>query len=156
MSQNAAGGVGAPVRAVSASCVAAAREVHGLCEAFDKLSRDAVSTIDDPERLAELLAQRDGVLALLDPHLETLRRARSTRHGTLAGSEKPPAGPGDDLFLQVRQSLESSLAATSLLMARVAERAEVLREEIAAVNRGGSAQHAYMPLQPTVHLDSRG
>jgi hypothetical protein len=56
--------------------------------------------------------------------------------------------------MQVRESLEASLAATNVLTARVAERAAELRQEIAAVNRGGTARNAYTS-QQNMALDSR-
>lgn len=145
----------ASVRRASSVRAAAAREASALCRTFDKLAHDAVAHIDDPERFADLLAQRDDVLALLNDHLITLRLERPTADGPAYLDAERAADTADDLILQVRESLEASLAATAVLTARVAERAAELREEIAAVNRAGFAQHAYGALQSGAHLDSR-
>ncbi|MEO7363597.1 MAG: hypothetical protein ABI120_24915, partial [Gemmatimonadaceae bacterium] len=61
----------------------------------------------------------------------------------------------DDLIIHVRESLEASLAATSVLTARVAERAAELRDEIAAVNRAGTARNAYTSQQNIALMDGR-
>lgn len=111
--------------------------------------------IDDPQRFAGLLAQRDDVLALLNDHLITLRLERPTADGPAYLGAERAADTADDLIMQVRESLEASLAATAVLTARVAERAAELREEIAAVNRAGFAQHAYSAQLSGSHLDSR-
>ena len=88
-------------------------------------------------------------------HRITLRLERPTADGPhYAGAERA-ADTADDLIMQVRESLETSLGATSVLTARVAERAAELREEIAAVNRAGTARHAYTSQQNVAHLDSR-
>ncbi|MBC8089324.1 MAG: hypothetical protein H7Z40_18825 [Phycisphaerae bacterium] len=144
----------ASVRRAS-SRAAAAREASALCRTFDQLAVDAVTHIDEPQRFADLLAQRDDVLALLNDHLITLRLERPTADGPeYAGAERA-ADTADDLIMQVRESLEASLAATSVLTARVAERANELRQEIAAVSRAGSAQHAYGVQQSVAQLDGR-
>jgi hypothetical protein len=145
----------ASVRKASSVRTAAAREAFRLCQTFDQLAYDAVGSIDDPERFADLLAQRDEVLAMLNDHLTTLRLERPTADGPQYAGAERAADTADDMILQVRESLEASLAATSVLTARVAERAAELREEIAAVNRGGTAMHAYTSQQNGTHLDSR-
>ena len=155
MTSSAAHRIVASVRKASSARAAAAREAFLLCETFDQLAYDAVSRIDDPERFADLLAQRDDVLAMLNDHLITLRLERPTADGPLYVGAERAADTADDLIIQVRESLSASLAATSVLTARVAERAAELREEIAALNRAGTARHAYASQQNTVHLDSR-
>jgi len=145
----------ASVRKASSARAAAAREAFLLCQTFDQLAYDAVSSIDDPERFADLLAQRDDVLAMLNDHLITLRLERPTADGPLYLGAERAADTADDMIIQVRESLEASLAATSILTARVAERAAELRQEIAAVNRVGTARHAYESQQTVAHLDSR-
>ena len=155
MTSSAAHRIVASVRKASSARAAAAREAFLLCQTFDQLAYDAVSTIDDPERFADLLAQRDDVLAMLNDHLITLRLERPTADGPLYVSAERAADTADDLIMQVRESLNASLAATSVLTARVAERAADLREEIAALNRVGTARHAYASQQNAVHLDSR-
>ncbi len=159
MTDHAAHRIVASVRKASSARAAArhaaAREAFLLCQTFDQLAYDAVSSIDEPERFADLLAQRDDVLAMLNDHLITLRLERPTADGPhYAGAERA-ADTADDLIMQVRESLETSLGATSVLTARVAERAAELREEIAAVNRAGTARHAYTSQQNVAHLDSR-
>ena len=126
-----------------------------MCQTFDQLAYDAVSSIDDPERFADLLTQRDDVLAMLNDHLITLRLERPSADGPQYAGAERAADTADDMIIQVRESLEASLAATSVLTARVAERAAELREEIAAVNRAGTARHAYTSQQTVAHLDSR-
>jgi hypothetical protein len=145
----------ASVRRASSARAAAAREAFALCKTFDQLAVEAAINIDDPQRFADLLAQRDDVLAMLNDHLITLRLERPSADGPeYAGAERA-ADTADDLIVQVRESLEASLAATSVLTARVAERAAELRQEIAAVNRAGFAQQAYgMPITPA-HIDGR-
>ncbi|MEP6836202.1 MAG: hypothetical protein ABJB74_22625 [Gemmatimonas sp.] len=154
MTTSAAHRIVASVRKASSARAAAAREAFLLCQTFDQLAYDAVSNIDDPERFADLLAQRDEVLASLNDHLITLRVARPTADGPLYVGAERAADTADDLIMQVRESLESSLAATSVLTARVAERAAELRQEIAAVNRGGTARNAYQS-QQNVAFDGR-
>lgn len=133
----------------------AAREATALCKTFDQLAYDAVAHIDDPERFADLLSQRDEVLALLNDHLITLRLERPAADSMAYVGAERAADTADDLVIQVRESLEASLAATSVLTARVAARAAELREEIAAVNRAGFAQSAYAAQAHTPQLDSR-
>lgn len=145
----------ASVRRASSARAAAAREASALCKTFDKLAQDAVVHIDDPQRFADLLSQRDDVLALLNDHLITLRLERPTADGPAYAGAERAADTADDLIMQVRESLEASLTATAVLTARVAERAAELREEIAAVNRAGFAQHAYSAQLSGAHLDSR-
>jgi hypothetical protein len=145
----------ASVRRATTARAAAAREAAALCRTFDQLAYEAVVNIDDPTRFAELLAQRDDVLALLNDHLVVLRVDRPSADGPeFAGAERA-ADTADDLILEVRESLEASLAATNVLTARVAERAAELREEIATMNRGGTAQLAYVSQQQATLLDSR-
>ena len=155
MTSRAAHRIVASVRKASTARAAAAREAFLLCQTFDQLAYDAVSHIDDPERFADLLAQRDDVLAMLNDHLITLRVERPSADGPQYAGAERAADTADDMIIQVRESLEASLAATSVLTARVAERAAELREEIAAVNRAGTARHAYTSQQTVAHLDSR-
>lgn len=134
---------------------AAAVQASSLCRTFDQLAYEAVASIDDPMRFAHLLVQRDDVLAMLNDHLVTLRVDRPSADGPeYAGAERA-ADTADDLIFQVRESLEASLAATSVLTARVAERAAELRQEIAAVNRAGNARHAYAAHDEAMLLVSR-
>lgn len=156
MTSSAAHRIVASARKASSARAAAARETFLLCQTFDQLAYDAVSSIDDPERFADLLAQRDEVLALLNDHLITLRLERPTADGPLYAGAERAADTADDLIVQVRESLEASIAATSVLTARVAERAAELRQEIAAVNRIGTARHAYSSQPNMAHIDSRG
>ncbi|MEO7362677.1 MAG: hypothetical protein ABI120_20265 [Gemmatimonadaceae bacterium] len=155
MTPSAAHRIVASVRKASSARAAAAREAFLLCQTFDQLAYDAVGSIDDPERFADLLAQRDDVLAMLNDHLITLRLERPTADGPLYLGAERAADTADDMIIQVRESLEASLAATSILTARVAERSAELRQEIAAVNRVGTARHAYESQQTVAHLDNR-
>ena len=155
MTSPAAHRIVASVRKASAARAAAAREAFLLCQTFDQLAYDAVSNIDDPERFADLLEQRDDVLAMLNDHLITLRLERPSADGPQYAGAERAADTADDMIIQVRESLEASLAATSVLTARVAERAAELRQEIAAVNRAGTARHAYASQQTVAHLDGR-
>ncbi len=155
MTSSAAHRIVASVRKASSARAAAAREAFLLCQTFDQLAYDAVGSIDDPDRFAGLLAQRDDVLAMLNDHLITLRLERPSADGPQYLGAERAADTADDMIIQVRESLEASLAATSVLTARVAERAAELREEIAAVNRVGTARHAYASQQNVIHLDSR-
>ncbi len=145
----------ASVRRASSVRAAAAREAAALCRTFDQLASEAAVNIDNPQRFADLLAQRDDVLALLNDHLITLRLERPSADGPAYLGAERDADTADDLIIQVRESLEASLAATSVLTARVAERAAELRQEIAAVNRAGFAQHAYGAQQGGALLDGR-
>ncbi|MGV3709522.1 MAG: hypothetical protein ACO1Q7_11840 [Gemmatimonas sp.] len=154
MSSSSAHRIVASVRKASSARAAAAREAFLLCQTFDQLAYDAVSSIDDPERFADLLQQRDDVLAMLNEHLITLRLERPTADGPLYAGAERAADTADELIMQVRESLEASLAATNVLTTRVAERAAELRQEIAAVNRGGTARNAY-PSQQNMSLDHR-
>jgi hypothetical protein len=145
----------ASVRRASSARAIAAREALELCETFDALGKTAAVNFNDSARFQELLAQRDDVLALLNDHLLALRLERPTADGPhYAGAERA-ADTADDLIIQVRETLEASLAATAVLTSRVAQRAAELRHEIAAVNRAGSAQHAYAAHSHGTHLDSR-
>ena len=133
----------ASVRKASAARAVAAREAMTLCETFNSLGHAAASSFHDSTRFSELLAQRDDVLALLNDHLITLRLERPSADGPQYAGAERAADTADDLIMQVRESLDASVSATAVLTARVAERASELRQEIAAVNRAGSAQHAY-------------
>ena len=145
----------ASVRRASSARAAAAREALALCETFDSLGHAAAVNVHDASRMQELLAQRDDVLALLNDHLLALRLERPSADGPeYAGAERA-ADTADDLIIQVRETLEASLAATTALIGRVVERATELRTEIAAVNRAGSAAQAYGPHSYSAHLDSR-
>ncbi|MDQ6612149.1 MAG: hypothetical protein M3Y64_06925 [Gemmatimonadota bacterium] len=98
--------------------------------------------------------QRDDVLALLNDHLLVLRLERPSADSPhYAGAERA-ADTADDLIMHLRECLEASASATAVLTARVATRAGELRQEIAAVNRAGSAQHAYGPSNMSSHFDS--
>lgn len=145
----------ASVRRASSARAAAAREALALCETFDALGKEAIGTLHDSSRFQELLLQRDDVLALLNDHLLALRLERPTADGPhYAGAERA-ADTADDLIIRVRETLEASMAATTVLTARVAERAAELRQEIAAVNRAGSASQAYAVHSHGMLLDSR-
>lgn len=155
MADNASRRIVASVRKASSARAAAAREAFLLCQTFDQLAYDAVGSIEDPQRFSDLLAQRDDVLAMLNDHLITLRLERPTADGPQYAGAERAADTADDLIMQVRESLEASLAATSVLTARVAERAAELRDEIAAVNRGGTARNAYTSQQNIALMDGR-
>lgn len=143
------------VRRASSARAQAAREALALCETFNALGREAVVSLHDGSRFQELLAQRDDVLQLLNDHLLVLRLERPSADGPqFAGAERA-ADTADDLIIEVRETLEASFAATAVLTSRIAERAAELRQEIAAVNRAGSAQHAYATHGHGAHLDSR-
>ena len=133
----------ASVRRASSARAQAARDALALCETFNSLGHAAAINVQDSARLSELLQQRDDVLAELNEHLLVLRLERPSADGPQYAGAERAADTADDLVMQVRESLEASVAATSVLTARVAERASELRQEIAAVNRAGSAQNAY-------------
>lgn len=143
------------VRKASSARAAAAREALALCETFNALGTAAATDFHDASRLSELLQQRDDVLELLNDHLLALRLERPSADGTQYAGAERAADTADDLIMQVRETLEASLAATAVLTARVAERTAELRHEIAAVNRAGSAAHAYASHSAMSHLDSR-
>lgn len=145
----------ASVRKASSARAAAAREAVSLCETFDALGKAAVVSLNDSSRLQELLVQRDDVLAMLNDHLLVLRLERPSADGPQYAGAERAADTADDLIIQVRETLEASMAATAALTERVAQRAAELRHEIAAVNRAGSAQHAYAAHSHGAHLDSR-
>ena len=146
----------ASVRKASSARAAAAREALALCATFDALGQAAEVNFNDTSRFQELLMQRDEVLAMLNDHLLALRLERPTADGPhYAGAERA-ADTADDLIIQVRETLEASLAATAVLTERVAQRAAELRQEIAAVNRAGSARNAYATHpNGAARLDSR-
>jgi hypothetical protein len=144
------------VRKASSARAAAAREALALCATFDTLGNAAAVNVHDTSSFQELLVQRDDVLALLNDHLLTLRLERPSADGPQYAGAERAADTADDLIMQVRETLEASLAATTILTARVAARAAELRLEIAAVNRGGVAQYAYSTHPHGVaRLDSR-
>lgn len=145
----------ASVRRASSARAAAAREALALCESFDNLGREALARLNDGSRFQELLTQRDDVLSLLNDHLLVLRLERPTADSPQYAGAERAADTADDLIIRVRESLEASSSATSVLTARVAERSAELRHEIAAVNRVGSASHAYASQVHSSRLDSR-
>ncbi|MEP6764143.1 MAG: hypothetical protein ABJB66_07525 [Gemmatimonadaceae bacterium] len=144
----------ASVRKASSARAQAAREALALCETFNSLGHTAAINVQDSERFSELLQQRDDVLAELNDHLLVLRLERPCADGPQYAGAERAADTADDLIMQVRESLEASVSATAVLTARVAERAGELRQEIAAVNRAGSAQSAYGSNRKSGQFDS--
>jgi hypothetical protein len=145
----------ASVRRAAAARATAAREALMLAESFDALGREAAHRFDDAQRFQELLVQRDDILALLNDHLLVLRLERPSADGPQYAGAERAADTADDLIIRVRETLEASSHATSALTARVAQRAEELRTEIAAVNRVRSTSHAYGAHAHGALLDSR-
>ena len=144
----------ASVRRASSARAQAAREALTLCETFNSLGHAAATNFQDSARFSELLQQRDDVLAELNDHLLVLRLERPSADGPQYAGAERAADTADELIMQVRESLEASVAATAVLTARVAERASELRVEIAAVNRAGSAQNAYGSHRKSGQFDS--
>lgn len=144
----------ASVRRASSARAQAARDALTLCETFNSLGHAAAINFQDSARFSELLQQRDDVLAELNDHLLVLRLERPSADGPQYAGAERAADTADELIMQVRESLEASLAATAVLTARVAERAGELRQEIAAVNRAGSAQNAYGSNRKSGQFDS--
>lgn len=138
----------------SPSRAAAAHKAMALVDAFDDLGRDALAALEGNDgHLAELLARRDEILATLTDHLIALKLDPPAADSALLAGAERAVDSADALVLSVCEAMQSSQAATTALAARVALRSEELREEIAAVNRAGTAGHAYSTHVHGTHLD---
>lgn len=90
-------------------------------EARAEEARDAAAS--NPDRLLELLRERDELLAQL-----------TTALGTLSADEAPA----------LSAALEGASKSTAALISQVAERTDALRRELREIGRGSLAAHAYL------------
>ncbi len=133
----------------------AAREALALCASADAAAREATESVGvDDDRLFSLLEQREQMLADLAEHVVALRLERPTADSPLFAATEKVVDDADALITEVCDALTSSHRTTMALAARVAERTQMLRDELAAVQRAGSAGVGY-GLHQTPHQIDR-
>ncbi len=133
----------------------AAREALAICDSADALARDAGASLGiDDDRLFSLLEQREQMLADLAEHVVTLRLERPTVDSPLFAATEQVVDDADALVTEVCTALTKSHRATMALAVRVSDRANVLRAELAAVQRAGSAGVGYALLPTSHQLDN--
>ena len=132
----------------------AAQAVLGICATVDALADDAQATLGiDDERLFSLLEQREQMLVDLAEHVVTLRLERPTADSALFAASERVVEDSDALISDVCAALSRSNRATMALAVRVQDRVNVLRAELATVQRAGSASIGYARLPASPHLD---
>lgn len=129
-----------PVRTdVRAATLAAAREALAICEGADRLAELAEGAVGvDDNRMFSLLDERERMLAGLAGYLAVL---------------EPRAPQAESLVRDLCAALSVSERRNETLAARVVGRIDALREELATVQRAGSAVVGYAPLGTTPHVD---
>jgi hypothetical protein len=132
----------------------AAQAVLGICATVDALAEDAHASLGiDDDRLFSLLEQREQMLVDLSEHIVTLRVERPTADSALFAASEKVVEDSDALISEVCAALARSNRATMALAVRVQERVNVLRAELASVQRAGSASIGYAKLPLSPHLD---
>jgi len=132
----------------------AARHALAICASADALAREAsVSLDDDDDRMFSLLEQREEMLLDLADHVATLRRERPTADSPLYAASERVIDEADALVTDVCAALHATQRATMMLALRVSARTDLLREELAAVQRAGCAGVGYAALAQPHQLD---
>jgi hypothetical protein len=140
--------------ASSARRTAAAREALALCATADAVAAQAADVLGvDDDRLVALLEQREQMLADLAEHIVALKLERPTADNPLFAASERVVDDADQLITTVCEALTASQRTTVALAMRVEERVAELREELASVQRAGSAGVAYMALGTSRHVD---
>ena len=122
---------------------AAAREALAICAGADRVAEQASRAVGvDDERLFSLLAERERMLSGLARHIAALER-RPSADGTLLATGERLVEDADALVAEVCEALSASQRTTMALAMRVADRVAELREELATVQRAGSAGLGY-------------
>ncbi len=99
-----------------------------MVQQFSALGREADALLDvDSPRLAALLSQRDALLAQLSSAI----------------AANPSLSDDPQSVASVVEAMRDACSATSTLIARVADRTDVLRAELRNLGRGARATSAY-------------
>ena len=132
----------------------AARQALAICATADAIAREAGAFLDaDDDRLFSLLEQREQMLVDLAEHVAALRLERPTADSPLYAASERVIDEADALVTDVCAALHTTQRATMALALRVSARTDLLREELAAVQRAGSAGLGYASLSSPHQLD---
>jgi hypothetical protein len=134
----------------------AAQAVLGICATVDALAQEADVVLDvDDDRLFSLLEQREQMLVDLTDYVVALKLERPTADSPLYAASEKVVDDADALISEVAAALMQSNRATMALALRVEARVSALREELAEVQRAGSAQMGYANVPVTHQMDRR-
>lgn len=137
-----------------AAAEAAAQEALAVCEGADRIAEHAWNAVGvDDERLFSLLEERERMLAGLADHITTLKRQRHSADGGKVAASERVLEETDAVVARVCEALSASQRTTMALAVRVADRVAELREELATVQRAGSAGLGYATLGGSPHVD---
>jgi hypothetical protein len=135
---------------------AVARQVLSMCAGIDAITAEAHASLGlDEDRLFALLETREQMLLELAESVAVLQHSRPAADNALFAATERAVDDADALIATVCDALQSSERATKALAARVAERVEQLREELAAVQRATSVSSAYQLGGHSRHVDLR-
>ena len=140
--------------AAKAAASAAARDALAACAGADRIAEQAWNAVGvDDERLFSLLEERERMLSGLADHITTLKLQRHSADGGKVAASERVLDETDAVVGQVCEALSASQRTTMALAMRVAERVAELREELASVQRAGSAGLGYATLGTAPHVD---
>jgi hypothetical protein len=131
-----------------------ARRVLWLCADADRIGEQAAADVGvDDDRLFLLVEARDVVLTDLATQIAFLKQKRREADGRGFAPTGQVVNEANTLITEVCEALSASHRATMVLAERVAERVAELREELATVQRAGSAGLGYAALDTSPHVD---